>query len=268
MLEVPKRTAAANDGNAREIVFGRWRGCGPLERPGIPGIIAGEFAFEHGVEEVANENENGHRLEEDANGDDEIPDVPASAGFVGVDAAGHAKNAGDVHEIEGEMKAEEEEPEVEFSEPFVVKVTAHFGKPIVKSTKEGEEDAANDDVVEMSDDKVGVPKLPVEGSGGEHDAGESGDQELKEETDAEEHGGFELQFAAPHGAEPIEDFDSGGNADDHSGDHEKTVGVGIHTDGEHVVSPHAKADKADADGGSDHHGIAENGLARENRKDF
>ena len=118
-------------------------------------------------------------------------------------------------------KADDEEPEMEFAEFFVVQVTAHFGEPIIESTKEGEEDAANDDVVEMSDDKVGVAKLPVEGSGGEHDAGESGDQELKEETDAEEHGGLELQFAAPHGAEPIEDFDSGGNADDHGGDQRK-----------------------------------------------
>ena len=69
------------------------------------GSLPASCAIEHGVEEVANENENGHRLEEDANGDDEIPDVPASAGLVGVDAAGHAKNAGDVHEIEGEMES-------------------------------------------------------------------------------------------------------------------------------------------------------------------
>ena len=52
------------------------------------------------------------------------------------------------------------------------------------------------------------------------------------------------------------------------GDGEKAVGVGAHSDGEHVVGPDAHADEPDADGGADHHRVAENRLARKDRNDF
>ena len=80
-------------------------------------------------------------------------------------------------------------------------------------------------------------------------------------ADTEEHGSLQNELSAPHGTEPIEDFDSRGDPDNHGGDGEKTVGVGIHADGEHVVGPDAHADKADANGGRDHHGITKNGFA-------
>src|SRR5262249_25059687 len=126
----------------------------------------------------------------------------------------------------------------------------------------------DDYVVEVRDDKVRVTELPVEGRAGEHDSGEAGDQELKEESEAEQHRRFELDAAAPQGAEPIEDFDSGGDADGHRGDGEEAVGVGIHADSEHVVRPDAHADESDEDGGADHHRVSEDRFAREDGNDF
>jgi hypothetical protein len=44
--------------------------------------------------------------------------IPAAVGLVGVDAARHSQHTGDVHEVEGEMKADEEEPEVPLAQLF------------------------------------------------------------------------------------------------------------------------------------------------------
>ena len=100
--------------------------------------------------------------------------------------------------------------------------------------------------MEVRDHKVGVAELPVEGRGRQHDAGQSGDEELKEKCDAEHHGNGEADLAAPHGAQPVKDLDAGGHTYGHGGGREEGVGVGRHADGEHVVRPHAQAEEPDA----------------------
>jgi hypothetical protein len=61
--------------------------------------------------------------------------------------------------------------------------------------------------VEVRDHKVGVAQLPVERGSREHDAGQSGDQELEEEADAEHHRSREDDLAAPDRRQPVEDLD-------------------------------------------------------------
>ena len=124
-----------------------------------------------------------------------------------------------------------------------------FGIPVVEGGEERKQNPAHDHIVEVRDHKVGPAQLPVEGRSRQHDARETGDQELEQKPDAEQHGRLEMNLAAPHGAEPVEDLDSRGNTDDHRGEGEKAVRVGVHADGEHVVRPYAHADEADADGG-------------------
>ena len=156
MLDVPERTPAVYDGNAgRNCIRGaakRWT----TRVSRHPKDRFRRSALEHGIEKIGDKNQNGNRLEENADGDDEVPDFPAAAGLVGVDAARHAEKPGDVHEIEGEVEADEEEPEMQFAEGFIVKTTGHFGEPIVEGTEDSKENAADDDVVEMSDDKIRV----------------------------------------------------------------------------------------------------------------
>ena len=268
MLDVPERTPAADDWNTGKIVFGGRRGGGPFEGPGVPGIVACRRALEHGIEEIADKNKRPNNLEENADGDDEIPDFPAAARLVSVDSPRHAEKARNMHEIEGEMETDEEEPEMEFAKFFVVEAAAHFREPVVEGTEDGEEDGANDDVVEMSDDEIRGAELPIKRNSRKHDASEAGDEELEQECNAEEHGSFEDELAAPHGAEPIENFDSGGNRNDHGGQGKGGVAIGTHPNREHVMGPNAHADETDGDSGADHDGIAEDGLAGEDGDDF
>ena len=122
--------------------------------------------------------------------------------------------------------------------------------------------------MEVRDHKIRVAQLPVEGRDGEHDAGEPGDQKLKQEADAEHHGRGEDDLAAPERGQPVEDLDARGHGDHHGGKDEEGVCGRAHADGEHVVRPDAQADEADAHRCRHHGRIAEDGLAREDRNDL
>src|SRR5215813_8011217 len=107
---------------------------------------------------------------------------------------------------------------MEFAEAFIQHSSGDFRVPVVKCAEEGEQDSANDHVMKMCDDEIRAAKLPVERSGGQHNAGKPGKQELEQERDAEQHGRLEYNASAPHGAKPVKDFDSGGHPDNHGGD--------------------------------------------------
>src|SRR5260370_41370995 len=117
----------------------------------------------------------------------------------------------------------------------------------------------------MSDYEVSICELPVERCDAEHDAGQTRNQKLKQERDAEQHGHFEAHLSAPDGAEPVENLYSGWNPDQHRGSREERVARGRHPDREHMMSPYAEADERDRARGRDHHGVAEDHLAREHR---
>src|ERR1700722_3030699 len=114
-------------------------------------------------EQVGNENQNGRGLEEDADGHDQIQGVPTTPRLVGINAAGHSEKAGNVHEIEGQMEADDEEPEVQFAECLVVHLSGHLRKPIIKGAKRRKKNRAYDDVMKVCDDEVGIPEVPREG---------------------------------------------------------------------------------------------------------
>src|SRR5262245_49106119 len=100
VLEIPERPAAADDGYDFEVVGRRWRGRGPLERPGVPGVGAGERPRAQRPHDVHHEDDDPGDLQRYAEGRDEVPDLPAAAGLVRVDPPGHAQQPGDVHRHE------------------------------------------------------------------------------------------------------------------------------------------------------------------------
>src|SRR5690349_6773625 len=103
MLEVPERAAAANLGNYRKVITWRRGRYGPLQGPGIPRIISRCRAANVRPNQIEEENQHSGGLEENPDGDDQIPNIPAASGFVGVDSAGHAQQPGDMHEVERQV---------------------------------------------------------------------------------------------------------------------------------------------------------------------
>src|SRR5882672_7919607 len=153
---------------------------------------------------------------------------------------------------------------MEFAQAFMQHSSGDFGVPVIKCTEEGEQNSADDYVMKVGDDEVGAAELPVEGRRSQHDAGEAGDQELEEKTNAEEHWRPELNLSSPHRAQPVENLDARRHSYRHCRYREKAVGVGIHSNREHVVCPNTHAHKSDANGGTHHDGVSENRLARKN----
>ena len=208
-------------------------------------------------------------LEDGAAGDDQVQHPPAAVGFVGVDAARHAQQAGNVHEVEGEMEADDEEPEVPLAELLREHAAGHLRIPVIEGGKDHEENGADQHVVEVRDDEIGVAELPVEGRDGEHDAGEAGDEELEEETRWRTSSEVVKWMLPPQMvASQLKILMPVGTEMTMVEKHEEGVGAGGHADGEHVVRPDAEADEADADRGGDHGRIAEDGLAREDGNDL
>src|SRR5271165_2034922 len=154
MFAIPERTTAADRRDGSKVVGRRRRTHGPFECPGVPGIVAGLGSLEIRNDEVGDEDQYGDGLDESANSGKQIPNIPAAAGFVGVDAARHTEQAGDVHEIKGEMKADNEQPKMQFAEGLVQHPSRNFWVPIIKCREQGEEDSADDDVMKVSHDKV------------------------------------------------------------------------------------------------------------------
>src|ERR1700722_7372452 len=156
------------------------------------------------------------------------------------------------------MKSDDEQPEMDLAQGFVEHPSSNFRVPVIKCTEERKENSADNHVMKMRDDEIRAAKLPIERRCAQHDAGETSNQKLKEKSDTEQHGDLELNPPSPHRANPVEYFNPRRDADGERGDREKTVGVGVHPDREHVVCPNAEAYEADADGRCDHYWVSEN----------
>src|SRR5208337_4537687 len=185
MLQIPQWTAAIDRWDRSEVIGGRRRTHRPFESPSVPGVIPCLRPLEIGESEVRNKYQYGDALNQCADGDQQVQRIPAAAGLEGINTSRHAEYAGNVHEIKGEVKPDDEQPEMNFSERFVQHPSRNFWVPIIKCCEQGEENSAYDHVVKMRDHKVGIAELPVERCDSQHDAGKAGNQKLKQESDAE-----------------------------------------------------------------------------------
>src|SRR6266699_4917644 len=182
MLEIPQWTAAGDCWNRSEVVYGRRGAYGPFEIPCVPRIITGLRSFPIRNDKVGYKHQNGNALDKCADRDDQVHRVPTAAGLVGVDAAGHAEQTGNVHHVKRHMKTEHEEPEMQFAQGFAHHSSRHFRVPVIEGGEERKENSADDHVVKVRHNKVREAQLPSKRRGGEHDSGESGDQKLKQES--------------------------------------------------------------------------------------
>ena len=250
------------------VVHGRRRTCGPLQRPRVPRIVPGGLTSQVRPHQIGGENQDPSSLKGDADGDDQIPDVPAAARLIRIDPARHSQNARNVHEVERQMKANKKQPEVQLAERFVIHLAGHFGEPVVERSEDAKENAAHDDVVKVRHHVVRVTELPIERSDGERYSSQSGNKKLEQKSDAEQHRRCVPDLATPHGREPIEDFDARRDSNRHRGEDEERIRACAHAYSEHVMRPHAHADEPDRHGRQHHHRVAENRLARKDGNDF
>src|SRR6516225_2313927 len=78
--------------------------------------------------------------------------------------------------------------------------------PVIEGREQGKKYSADNDIVEVRHHKVRVAELPVEGGARQHDPGQAGDQELEQESDAEQHRRLEAKSSTPHRAQPVKNL--------------------------------------------------------------
>src|ERR1700688_3135958 len=154
MLQVPERTAALDCRDGSEVIRRRRGKSAPFDGPGVTRIAARSFSLEVGPQKIGDENYRAQSLEEHTNRHDEIPDIPAAPGLIGVDSTRHAQHAGNVHEIERQVEPDEEQPEVELTQSLVAHLSRHLRKPVIESTEDREQNPAHDHVMKMCTHKV------------------------------------------------------------------------------------------------------------------
>src|SRR5262249_2426026 len=91
VLEVPQRAAAAHQGDGLGVVRRRGGGGRPLERPRVPGIGAGRLTAAQAAGDVPQQEHGARDLEQHAERRQAVPQLPATARVVGVDAARHTE---------------------------------------------------------------------------------------------------------------------------------------------------------------------------------
>ena len=194
----------------------------------------------------------------------EVHHIPPTVALVGVNTAGHSEEAKEMLRQEGDMEADGEEAEVPETELIVRHLAKGFRIPVVDSCENCEQQPADQNVMEVGHDEIRVAELPGEWRHSQHDARETGDEELEEEANTKNERQLKAKFAAIHGGKPVEDFDARGNGNKERRGDEKGIGQRDHAHAEHMVRPDAQADKGDRHHGGHHDRVAENGFAGEN----
>src|SRR5882757_5889868 len=97
-------------------------------------FLAPEVSPHHVVEKT----QEASRLKDGSNADDQIPHLPSAACLVGIDAPWHTEHARNVHEVEGEVEANQEEPEVPLAQCLAHHPARYLGIPVVERSKDGE----------------------------------------------------------------------------------------------------------------------------------
>ena len=106
---------------------------------------------------------------------------------VRVGAARLALEPEDVHREEREVEPDEHQPEVQLAEPLVEHAAEDLRPPVVEAAEDREDQAAEQHVVEVRDDVVGVGLLRVGRDDRVRDAREAADGEHRDEAEREEH---------------------------------------------------------------------------------
>ena len=107
-LRCQNSSRAVTIGHLVEVVRRRRRGGQPLDGAGVPRVGAGDLAVaQRCVTMLTMNTRMPQRDDERADGLDHVPEVPAHAVGVGVDASRHAPQAEDVHRAEGQVEADE-----------------------------------------------------------------------------------------------------------------------------------------------------------------
>lgn len=110
-----------------------------------------------------------------------------------------------------------------------------------ESSEEGKDNASGEDVVEVSDDVVGVVKCDVKGGVGEDDSSDAPDCEEEDKPNCSKERCFEAGVGAMEGCDSTKNFYPSWDGNNYSSGGKVSTGVYVYSNREHVVAPYDEA---------------------------
>ena len=191
------------------------------------------------------------------------PDV-----LVRVDPPRHPEQAEQVLREERDVEADEDEPEGDLPEPLVEHPAEDLRPPVEEPAEDRQHRAAEEHVVEVRDDVVGVVHLPVDGNAARKIPESPPIVNTLTKPSANSIGVSKWMFPRQSVASQLKIFTPVGHGDHHRRDHEEGVQDVGHPDREHVVRPDEHREEGDARGRERDRLVAEDRLAREDGDDL
>jgi hypothetical protein len=215
----------------------------------IIGVTVRAGAGPKSQNEIDHEQSDPSGQHECADGGDHVQHVPSHRARIGPDAAWHAEEAGEMHGQEGDVEAEEHQPEHPFSDSLGQSSPAHHRRPMIEGRKERKDHSADQHIMEMGDDEIAVVDLEIEGRDRHHDAGEAAEREDEQESEDEERRRGDSEALAPRrdGRDPGEDLNAGWNRDRHAGGGEEAEAERRQPRRIHVMHPETEAEESGRD---------------------
>ena len=153
-----------------------------------------------------------------------------------------------MHRQEGEVEADEHRPEIPAAEPLVHHPAGDLGEPEIGRADHREDVDADQHVMEVGDDEIGVGQLPVDRHARGHEARDAADHEQQDHRGEEQEGGGDHRPAEPDRRDPGEDRDRARHRDDDRRAGEEGQAEARQAGREHVVHPDAEAEHHRRDG--------------------
>ena len=86
---------------------------------------------------------------------------------------------------------------MQFSQSLVIHMTGKFREPVVDRRKHPQHNRIKDHIVKVSNDEVGVAHMNINRHRAQHHSCNTGKDEVKKTTEAEEHRRSQPQLASP-----------------------------------------------------------------------
>jgi hypothetical protein len=136
------------------------------------------------------------------------------------------------------------EPEMQFTELFLIHMPRNFWIPIVKSRKEGENVATKHCGMEMAHHPIAVMQMQIRGNRSQNRPTDTANQEDRNSSQHKEHGGFKRHFAFPHRRHPAKEFHTRGDSHKQRRNHKRNAQRIAHPRNKHMVRPDEVAYKS------------------------
>ena len=214
---------------------------------------------------IQNEQGDAGCHDEAADARNQVRPVPAEPGFIDIDPARHPHQSGQMHDQEGQVEADEDQPEGEGTDGPRGHPPGHLRIPVITRGEKGKEEAAKQHIMQVGYHEMGVVDLPVERYQRQHNTRQPAHHEYDEETEEIEHRQIVARSPAIQGRNPGEELHGGGHGHQHARDREEGLGQMRNTDREHVVDPQSEADEARGDDARHDPGIADQRGVRRKR---